>query len=373
MRLFTGASRARTPSGSGTRCALPGTGSLPMEDRVVNESNNPQNRVPRTLVRVLALAAGLALAGGASAKTLRVTSQLPPSHPITANLMAFKDKVEKASGGDLTIDVFHSAQLYKDSEVPQAVASGAIDMGAASLTRFAGTIPAVDLFYVPFLLPSEKIALKAAAKGSPIRGPLDDAILATGARVLWWQSLGNSVFMSKEPISKPADVKGKKVRVFGKTLGKFVEVLGGAPALISGSEQFIAYQRGTVDAGMSTPAAIKSRKMNEVLDHVTLTNHASVWFVVLVNEKVWQGLTDAQRKLIDDAGKEVEAELANSIQKKNDDVIAWVRKETKMNVIEQSAQQIAAWQKASQPVIDIYLESAGDLGRQLVEAAGKLK
>ena len=46
-------------------------------------------------------------------------------------------------------------------------------------------------------------------------------------------------------------MKGKKVRVFGKTLGQFVEATGGAPTLISGSEQYLAYQRGTVDVGMT--------------------------------------------------------------------------------------------------------------------------
>ena len=46
-------------------------------------------------------------------------------------------------------------------------------------------------------------------------------------------------------IKNPDDMKGKKVRVFGKTLGQFVEATGGAPTLISGSEQYLAYQRGT--------------------------------------------------------------------------------------------------------------------------------
>ena len=46
-------------------------------------------------------------------------------------------------------------------------------------------------------------------------------------------------------------MKGKKVRVFGKTLGQFVEASGGAPTLIYGSEQYLVYQRGTVDVGMT--------------------------------------------------------------------------------------------------------------------------
>ena len=99
------------------------------------------HRSGKLIGAAFAVAALAMVAGSASAKNLRVTSQLSPKHPITANLIAFKEIVEKESAGKLTIEIFHSAQLYKDKEVPQAVASGAIDMGTASLTRFAPRSP----------------------------------------------------------------------------------------------------------------------------------------------------------------------------------------------------------------------------------------
>ena len=262
-----------------------------------------------------ALTAALTLgAQSATAQTtLRVTSQLPPSHPVTANLYEFKDIVEAESEGQLIIEIFDSAQLYKDSEVPQAVASGAVEMGTASLTRFAGTIPAVDFFYVPFSLPTLEAVKTATSPDGKVRQLLDDAILETGARVLWWQAVGGAVIMSDKPVHKPEDMEGLKVRVFGKTLGDFVELLGGAPALISGSEQFLAYQRGTVDAGMSSAAGVKSRKIYEVLDYMTVSNHATVEFVVLINEDVWQGLSAEEKEIVTSAGRQVEAQLRNDV------------------------------------------------------------
>ncbi len=66
------------------------------------------------------------------------------------------------------------------------------------------------------------------------------------------------------PMKSPADFKDKKIRVFGKTLGAFVTSLGGKPALISGSEQYLAYQRKTVDAGMTGVSGVKSRKLYQL-------------------------------------------------------------------------------------------------------------
>ena len=109
--------------------------------------------------------------------TLRITLQLPLKSHLGQNLLMFKEEVEKNSNGEIVVEIYDSAQLYKDKQVPQAVGSGAIEMGTSSLTRYVGDIPAVDIFYQPFMFNSDDMIRKATAKGSAVRGPLDEAIL----------------------------------------------------------------------------------------------------------------------------------------------------------------------------------------------------
>ncbi len=319
------------------------------------------------------LAAGLVLGGGAqAATTLRITLQLPIKSHLGQNLLQFEQEVEKASNGEIQIEIYPSAQLYKDKEVPQAVSSGAIEMGVASLTRFAGTIPAVDVFYVPFLLDSPEKVKKATSPGSPIRGPIDEAVLGTGARILWWQPYGNTILLSKEqPLHGPQDVKGKKVRVFGKTLGKWVEVVGGKPVLTSGSEQFLAYQRGVVDIGMTGITTVKSRKLNEVMDAVTRVPIAAIEFVVVINEKVWQGLSDKEREILSKAAASAEKAINERIVEIEKDAAEYAV-ESGMTVYDPTPEEMQAWREASQPMFELFSEEAGELGRKLVEEAGKL-
>jgi len=47
-------------------------------------------------------------------------------------------------------------------------------------------------------------------------------------------------------------------------------------------------------------------------------------------------------------------------------------KDNGMTVYEPSAEELAAWKEASQPVYDAYLEYAGDLGQQILDAANNL-
>ncbi|QDG75129.1 TRAP transporter substrate-binding protein DctP [Labrenzia sp. PHM005] len=320
-----------------------------------------------------AMALGLTAGSSFAADTtLRISLQLPLKSHLGQNLVLFKEEVEKNSNGEIAVEIYDSAQLYKDKEVPAAVGSGAIEMGVASLTRYVGDIPAVDIFYQPFLFDSEEKVRAAVAPGSSVRGPLDEAMKGTGSTVLWWQAYGGAIMLSNGgPIKTPEDMNGKKVRVFGKTLGDFVTAAGGAPTLISGSEQYLAYQRGTVDIGMTGVSGVKSRKLWEVMDTITVTNHADIEFIVVVNTDFWNGLSDAHKSVIQAAAVTAENDVRDRVSDIEASAYA-AAEENGMTVYKPTAEEISAWKAVSQPVYDAYGEKAGDLGKQVMDAASKL-
>ena len=242
-------------------------------------------------------------------------------------------------------------------------------MGTSSLTRYVGDVPAVDIFYQPFLFNSDALVRSATAKGSSVRGPLDQAILGTGARVLWWQAYGKAIMLSKgAPIKTPADIHNKKVRVFGKTLGAFVEAVGGKPTLMSGSRQYLAYQRGTVDVGMTGVSGVKSRKLWDVMDTITATNHADIEFIVVINDKFWQGLPEAHRKLITAAADKADKAVRDAVASIEADAYAAAKKNG-MKVYVPTAAEIAEWRKGAAPVLAKYKKDAGALGAKVLNAA----
>jgi C4-dicarboxylate-binding protein DctP len=304
--------------------------------------------------------------------TMRISLQLPMKSHLGQNLLLFKKEVVSRSNGEIKVEIYDSAQLYKDKEVPAAVGSGSIESGVASLTRYVGDIPAVDLFYQPFLLNTDKKVRKAVSKGSSIRGPIDNAIKNTGSTVLWWQAYGNAIMLSKgQAIKNPSDMKGKKVRVFGKTLGTFVKAAGGAPTLISGSEQYLAYQRGTVDVGMTGVSGVKSRKLFEVMDTITKTNHGVIEFIVVANTKWFNNLSSKQKDIIIKSAEIAEKDVRDNVAKIEQEAYD-LAKSKGMKIVTPSKADIDAFKSASKPVYEDYKKNAGSLGAQLLDAASKL-
>ncbi len=323
------------------------------------------------LKHVLGATLGLAILGGGAqaAEKMRISLQLPLKSHLGQNLLMFEKEVEERTGGAIDVEIYDSATLYKDKEVPAAVGSGAIEAGVASLTRYVGDAPVVDVFYMPFLLNSEEKVRSAVAEGSPVRTVIEAEVAKTGGQILYWQAYGGAIMLSNGgPIKTPADMKGKKVRVFGKTLGDFVTAAGGAPTLISGSEQYLAYQRGTVDVGMTGVSGVKSRKLWEVMDTITVTNHADIEFVVVVNTDWWNGLSSEIRSQIGEAARVAQEDVRNRVSEIEADAFA-AAKENGMTVVALSDDDLAAWKAVAQPVYDAYLAAAGDKGKAVLEAA----
>jgi C4-dicarboxylate-binding protein DctP len=150
--------------------------------------------------------------------------------------------------------------------------------------------------------------------------------------------------------------------------------LGGKPALISGSEQYLAYQRNTVDAGMTGVSGVKSRKLYQVMDTLTVTNHGDIEFVLVANDKWLKSLTQKQRDAIAAASKVAEKAVRDDMAGIESRAYQEA-KDNGMNIVKLSSSEVSALKKASSSVIQDYISrtgGSGGVGDKLVKAANKL-
>ncbi len=78
----------------------------------------------------------------AVAEVMRITTQFPATNMLTRNLEAFGKRVEEVTEGRVEVQVFPAAQLFKDHDAYNAVATGAIEAGNASTAYVASSVPA---------------------------------------------------------------------------------------------------------------------------------------------------------------------------------------------------------------------------------------
>jgi C4-dicarboxylate-binding protein DctP len=68
----------------------------------------------------------------------------------------FAMRVNKALEGKYEVLVFPNSQLYDDNQAVEALSAGFIEMAAPSSAKFIGSVPALQLFDMPFLFPRLK-------------------------------------------------------------------------------------------------------------------------------------------------------------------------------------------------------------------------
>ena len=314
------------------------------------------------------------MSANAEQTKLRITLQLPITGHLGVNLMQFKREVESPAEGAIGVEIFDNSRLYKDNEALGAVASGAIEMASITLQQLNAKVPAIGIFEQPFLFNFDALVRAATDPDSTVRKLLDKAVLdAAGVRVLWWQSYGSSVLFSKGRDAKePSQIRGQKVRVFGENMANFTKYCGGVPLLISASKQHQAMKDGTVDIIMTGITGVDTRKLWEVSDTVTRTEHAALEFAVIINEKVWQGLPQDHRTMIAEASWKVERALREQIADIEAGAYAFARAKG-MTIHDLTAGDVAEWRACSAGLLEDFMGSAGELGWRLMGAYGKLR
>ena len=265
-----------------------------------------------------ALAGMLALAGGPpiptfaqASMTLKVSDVHPPGYPTVAAVESFGKKLEQATNGRLTVQMFGSMQLGGEKEAIEQAQVGALQMARVSVGAIGPVIDDLNVFNLPFLF--RNTAHMQNVIDGAIGTELLDKVTANekaGLVGLCWMDAGaRSFYNTKHPIKSIADLKGLKVRVIGNPM--FVDMANalGANGVAMGYDQvFSALQTGVIDGAENNPPSFVFDNHYQVAKNYTLTEHLIVPEILVFSRKSWDSLSKDDQALIRNFAREAQAE-----------------------------------------------------------------
>ncbi len=272
------------------------------------------------------------------------------------------------------VNIFDQSQFYNDYQVPNAVGSGAIEMGLAPLGQYANEVPAAGVFLQPFLFNFDEIIRAAAQPGSEIRTIIDNEILSqTGARVLWWQRYGSPVLLSKsEPMLNPNSMTNQNIRAYDDLTADFIKLCGGTPHVIANSKQAEAFDTNLVDANLTNISSVKEQELWRRTHFVTRIRLSEILYAVIINDEVWQSLTKEQQQVLAEEAGKVEKKIWDRFARIEADAYRYAA-EKGMKVEELTSDDIVAWRVCSSSILESYMTKAGEIGNQLMAAYARLR
>ena len=255
----------------------------------------------------LSLLAGSSLATFAQEVTLRATANSNENDEDYDGLIVFKDYVEKASNGNIAVELFIGTQLCsKGAECLQGVADGSIDIYVSTSGGAAGAFPYVQVFDLPYVMRDDRVAEEVLTdpafvgliRSKILRDSGDKIRLMTIGNTGGWRNFANT----KRTVKSPSDMEGLKIRTVVADLPQeLVKALGAAPTPIPWPELFTSFQTGVVEGSKNGITDIMGMKFPDAgLKYVTLDGHAYMGALWYMNEDKFKGLTPEQQRVIVD-------------------------------------------------------------------------
>ena len=325
-------------------------------------------------LKTLAITAALALAlpGAALAqKTLKYAHFQPAKddQPKHVAALAFKDHVEKATGGSVKVEIFPAGQFGKDQPTMEGLKLGTLELAVAHDGAIATVHKPIGVLGIPFLYENHEHAWRVY-DSAWLKGFSDDMVRKTGIRMLGVADNGVRHFTnSLRPIQTPADMKGMKIRIQPSPVFKaLVESLGASPSAIPWAELPTALQQKVVDGQENGVTNILAASLYQHQKYATLDGHVWSIHAYMVNDRFYQGLTAVERKAVDEGVAKAVA-IHRKMTSDQDRNAKAILEKVGMTVYEPTAAQVAEFRKLGQPPVKAWAEA--EIGKDYVEALFK--
>lgn len=326
----------------------------------------------KTAAAAILAATTLSTTADAQATEMRCSHQLPPAHHIAKVIDQWAAEIETLSNGEIDVQIFGANSLVGARENIASVAKGNIECAFSINPQWGKTLPLMNVTLKPYAVTD--LETLAAWPGSEAAAFLEEKLLGKGVKnAVWLFTTRMTAITSKgAPLINPADFEGVKIRGLNPVADAGLVAMGAAPSAMSGSKVYEALSTGVIDAGMTDIAAAYSRKYFEVQDHVTVVPLFSVFFHGYLNPAWHDGLTDAQKTAIAEAGAKA-AEWAVAASEEASAAAPQQLEDNGMTVHFQTSEETAAWKELMAPAFDDSFGGAtGEDGVKLLELVGQI-
>lgn len=280
----------------------------------------------------------------------------------------FKDEIEKNSGH--TLQLFPFGTLGESADIMEQAQAGILQFVDQSPGFTGALIPEAQVFFVPYLLPTDQAQLARFYRDSKAINETFKGLYAKqGLELLRMFPEGEVAMTTKAPVKSCADLDQVKFRVMtNPLLVESYKAFGATPTPLPWGEVYGGLQTNIIQGQENPTFFLYSTKIYEVTDHITYAGHNNFTTAVMANKDFYDGLGDADKKVIQDAATvaydfivDYQKGLAESELKKITDA------KPEMTVTVLTEEQRTCFKAAASVVEAKFIEMTGDSGKAILD------
>ena len=235
---------------------------------------------------------------------LAMPEHIPAMKLVNGMYETFRDEVHKNTNGEIKVEIYYGGMLGNADSRLRQVRAGVIHMSDPALGNLATLYPDIQVFSLPYLF--QDVDTAWAILDGPTGEKLTESMRqATGLRALGWFITGDFAhYSSNQPITRAADLAGKKIRVLAPINAIAVSVHGGSPLPIPFNEMYTALRIGVADGADLNLWTMDVLRFYEVQKYLFLDKHRLPLAVMVINAAFFDGLSARLQRIVLAAAKE---------------------------------------------------------------------
>ncbi|MGC9373042.1 MAG: TRAP transporter substrate-binding protein DctP [Thermovirgaceae bacterium] len=219
----------------------------------------------------------------------------PPAGLGGAFVNIMKEEVEKATGGEVTIEVYWQGSLLKGKEILNGVKNGMVDMGYVLPAYYPKQLFVHNAFTLFPQGPTEfgniVSAITRCADALPEFGR---ELEEWNQRVLYMRFMLPMALAATKPVEGISDFKGMKIRASSAAYLKALQSAGVNPVSVPWGDCYMALQTGTIEGVFTNYDGIHATKLYEPAKHIFTARE--LWvpmpIFVTINNNTWSRFSD---------------------------------------------------------------------------------
>ena len=293
--------------------------------------------------------------------TVRLGTPTGGKHQQNVTMEEFKARVEEASGGAITVELYPTSQLGTAAQMIEGVQNGTIEGVLIPSSYFASYAPAIAILDLPFLFAPDGTAASQAQALLSAGTSLDDYLYDYGFTVGGWLLGGNSYILSTFPIEEMSDLSGRTMWTLpSSTLQASLSAYGASASALDPGDVAVALQNGTIDGVLNDCTFWYTQGLYESAKNINLCPAGAFVNCFFFSADWMDGLPQNVQDLLLTTAREVvdDYEVDYMTQYSQDAMDAMV--EAGCTLVEPSAELLAEMEAATAPLHESFKATNSD-------------
>lgn len=306
---------------------------------------------------------------GAAQEIVKVGTFVPEQSTGVALVIKPWLEAVAAETNDVTMQAYWGGTLGKNPfKQFELVQNGVADVTWVLPGYTAGQFPEFGVFELPFLF-------RTADEASIVGWKMHEMGLLTGFDgvhvVGIFAAEPNALFM-KTPIDTLDGLANKKIRSAGEIHANWLQSLGAAPQTLSSAEMNEGLNRGTVDGAIQGWTGMKTFKSLELVEQAHDIPAGAIPFLLLMNAKKWNALSDAAKAAVmKHGGMKMARDGGAAYTRVGQEIREEVRAAGRLAIVSPDAATLERYAAAAKPVHDAWIAATPN-GQVVYDTAVRL-